>query len=77
MHYKVTDEVDPQWKQALNDCHVKITYALSPQARGKIERPYGWLQDRIVRTCARENIRTIDQVRQLLKLEKNCVLAVS
>jgi len=66
-HKKVTDEVDPQWKQVLNDCHVKIIYALSPQARGKIERPYGWLQDRIVRTCAREDVRTIDQARELLK----------
>lgn len=70
-HHKVTDEADPQWKQVLNDCRVKIIYALSPQARGKIERPYGWLQDRIVRTCARENIRTIDQARQLLKAEVN------
>lgn len=68
-HYKVTDEVDPQWKQVLHDCHVKVIYALSPQARGKVERPYGWLQDRIVRTCARESIRTIDQARQILKAE--------
>ena len=40
-HHKVTDDVDPQWKQVLNDCQVKIIHALSPQARGKIERPYG------------------------------------
>ena len=70
-HYKVTDEAEPQWKQVLNDCQVKITYALSPQARGKIERPYGWLQDRIVRSCARENIRTIQQARNLLMAEVN------
>jgi len=68
-HYKVTDEVDPQWKQVLLECQVKITYALSPQAKGKVERPYGWLQDRIVRTCARESIRTIEQARELLKAE--------
>ena len=60
-HYKVTDEAEPQWKQVLNECQVKVIYALSPQARGKIERPYGWLQDRIVRTCARENVHTIEQ----------------
>jgi len=70
-HHKVTDEADPQWKQVLDDCQVKITYALSPQARGKIERPYGWLQDRIVRTCARENVRTIKQARELLRAELN------
>ncbi len=70
-HHKVTDEADPQWKQVLNDCRVKITYALSPQARGKVERPYGWLQNRIVRTCAREAIRTVRQARELLRAEVN------
>jgi len=29
-HYKLTDEVNPQWKQVLDDCRVKVTYALSP-----------------------------------------------
>lgn len=52
-HHLLTDEADPQWKQVLNDCNVKIVYALSPQAKGKIERPYQWLQDRLVRTCVR------------------------
>lgn len=58
-HHKLTDESDPQWKQVLGDCNVKIIYALSPQAKGKIERPYQWLQDRLVRTCVRENISDI------------------
>jgi len=40
--YKLTDEADPQWKQVLKDCNVKVIYALSPQAKGKVERPYGW-----------------------------------
>jgi len=68
-HYKLTDEADPQWKQVLNDCNVKITYALSPQAKGKIERPYGWLQDRLIRTCARENITDIRQAQRVLNQE--------
>lgn len=58
-HYKVTDEADPQWKQVLDDLRVKLIYALSAQAKGKIERPYRWLQDRIVRTCAREGIDNV------------------
>ena len=70
-HYKVTDEVEPQWKQVLNECRVKVIYALSPQARGKIERPYGWLQDRVVRSCAREDVHTIDQARKILMKEVN------
>lgn len=70
-HYKLTDEADPQWKQVLNDCQVKVTYALSPQAKGKVERPYNWLQDRIVRTCAREGIKTIEEGREVLQQEMN------
>ncbi len=58
-HYKVTDEADPQWKQVLDDLRVKLIYALSAAAKGKIERPYRWLQDRIVRTCAREGIDNV------------------
>jgi hypothetical protein len=50
----------------MNECKVKSIYALSPQAKGKIERPYRWLQDRIVRTCARENMRKIEDVRKVL-----------
>lgn len=68
-HYFVTDEVDTQWKMVIDECKVKAIYALSPQARGKIERPYRWLQDRIVRTCAREGIEAIQQGREVLENE--------
>ena len=70
-HYKITDEATPQWKQVLKDCNVKVTYALSPQAKGKIERPYGWLQDRIVRTCVRENVKDIKHAQRILEYEIN------
>ena len=68
-HIKVTDEADPQFKQVLDDLSIKITYALSPQAKGKVERPYGWLQDRIVRICAREGIKDIKDARKVLASE--------
>ena len=68
-HHKLTDEATPQWKQVLDDCNVKVTYALSPQAKGKIERPYQWLQDRLVRTCLRENVTDIEQAQMILKQE--------
>jgi hypothetical protein len=74
LHYKhhlLTDQADPQWKQVLLDCNVKVVYALSPQAKGKIERPYGWLQDRLVRTCARENVTDIKQAQIILDQEMN------
>ena len=61
-----TDDATPQWKQCVEAVGMKVTYALSPEAKGKIERPYRWLQDRIVRRAARENARSIDEVRQIL-----------
>lgn len=61
-----TDEYLPQWKQVLSDCGIKVIYALSPQAKGKIERPYGWIQDHLVRTCVRENVTTIQPARRIL-----------
>lgn len=66
-----TDDVDPQWKQVMNDIGTEVVYALSPQAKGKIERPYRWLQDHIVRTCVREGIKTIEDARAVLKQEVN------
>lgn len=66
---KFTDEVDPQWKQVLKDCEVKPIYALSPQAKGKVERSYQWLQDHLVRTCVREGITRIDKAQTVLHRE--------
>lgn len=68
-HRKITDDVVPQWRQVLNDCNVDVTFALSPQAKGKIERPYQWLQDRLVRTCVRENIKDIEPAEEILRQE--------
>lgn len=68
-HLSLTDEATPQWKQVLDDCNVKVAYALSPQAKGKIERPYGWLQDRLIRTCVRENITEIQAAQEILRHE--------
>jgi hypothetical protein len=71
-HVLQTDDVDSQWRQMMRLLGVDVSYALSPQAKGKIERPYRWLQDRIVRTCALEKLTTIEEVRTVLKEEVNC-----
>jgi len=70
-HVLQTDEADPQWRQVMRSLGVDVSYALSPQAKGKIERPYRWLQDRIVRACAIEKLTAIDDVRAVLKEELN------
>jgi len=68
-HVLMTDDIDPQWRTCLRLMGVDVTYALSPQAKGKIERPYRWLQDRIVRTCALENLTSLEEVRGVLRDE--------
>ena len=68
-HHLLTDETTPQWKQVLEECNVKVIHSLSPQARGKIERPYGWLQDRLIRTCVREDVTEIKHAQKVLNQE--------
>ena len=68
-HILETDDVDPQWRQVMRLLKVGVTYALSPQAKGKIERPFRWLQDRIVRTCALEGISSYEDARTVLRAE--------
>jgi len=68
-HILQTDEADPQWRQVMRILGVDVSYALSPQAKGKVERPYRWLQDRIVRTCAIEKLTAIEEVRDVLREE--------
>jgi hypothetical protein len=66
---KGTDDVMTQWKRVVETCGMKVWHASSPQAKGKIERPYRWLQDRIVRRCAKEGIKTIEDGRKILQEE--------
>ncbi|MCJ7707866.1 MAG: hypothetical protein MUO38_09645 [Anaerolineales bacterium] len=68
-HVLQTDDVDTQWGKMVRLLGVKVVFALSPQAKGKVERPYRWLQDRIVRTCAIERFTTLEDVRAVLREE--------
>jgi hypothetical protein len=68
-HVLQTDDVDTQWRQMMRILGVDVAYALSPQAKGKIERPFRWLQDRIVRTCFYEKLSTLEDARSALQAE--------
>jgi hypothetical protein len=70
-HVLQTDDVETQWGQMMRLLGIKVIHALSPQAKGKIERPYRWMQDRIVRTAIYEKLSSIDEVRSVLKSEVN------
>lgn len=68
---KTEEEAFVQWVEVLKDLDIQVTYALSPQAKGKVERSYQWLQDHLVRTCMRENITKIEGAREILYEEIN------
>ena len=64
-----TDDVNTQWRQVLALMNTDVIYALSPQAKGKIERPYRWLQDRVVRMCALNGVSALAEARSVLHEE--------
>jgi len=68
-HILETDDVDTQWGKMMRLMNVDVSYALSPQAKGKVERPYRWLQDRMVRTCIYEEISEFEDCRGVLRDE--------
>jgi hypothetical protein len=61
-----TDDATTQWQQVCADLGIDVKHALSPQAKGKIERPFRWLQDRIVRRAYHDRATTLNRVRELL-----------
>jgi hypothetical protein len=65
-HVLETDDVNTQWGKMMQLLGVKVVFALSPQAKGKVERLYLWLQDRIVPTCSLEKIGDMDGARPVL-----------
>lgn len=64
-----TDDAITRWRQVIENCGMNVIYALSPQAKGKVERPYRWLQDRIVRRCAKSGVKNIVSAREILRDE--------
>ncbi len=66
---KSASDIKTQWERAVKECGMGTIYAMSPEAKGKIERPYRWLQDRIVRSCAKAGVTDIAGGRDILQAE--------
>jgi len=64
-----TKDIKTQWERAVKECGMDSIWALSPEAKGKVERPYRWLQDRIVRQCAKAQVSTIEAAQAILQAE--------
>lgn len=56
-----------QVKRALDDLGIHVIYALSPQAKGRVERLWGTLQDRLVSELRLLGVRTVAQANVILE----------
>ena len=56
-----------QVKRALDDLGIQVLYALSPQAKGRVERLWGVLQDRLVSEMRLAKARTVAEATAVLE----------
>jgi len=56
-----------EFGRALTELGVKIIHAHSPQAKGRVERMFNTLQDRLVKEMTLRNITTIEEANKFLK----------
>lgn len=59
------EEKITQYRRAMDELGVKITYASSPQAKGRVERLFGTLQDRLIKELRLAGISTIEEANRL------------
>ncbi len=58
-----------QYGRAMEELGVGITYARSPQAKGRVERLFSTLQDRLVKELRLRDISTIEEANKFLQEE--------
>jgi hypothetical protein len=56
-----------EFERALKELGVRVIHANSPQAKGRVERLFGTLQDRLVKEMRLRGIRTIQEANGFLK----------
>ena len=56
-----------QFERALKDLGVKVIHAYSPQAKGRVERLFKTLQDRLVKEMRLAGIKTLEEANEFLK----------
>ena len=56
-----------QYKRALDELHIKLIHARSPQAKGRVENLFGTLQDRLVKELRMANISTIEEANRFAR----------
>lgn len=63
------EDADVQWKRVLSKLQIQGICADSPQAKGKVESKFKYLQGRVVRRCAKEEVLTLEHAQRILDEE--------
>lgn len=61
------DEFITEYERILKELNINLHHALSPQAKGRIERSFRTDQDRLVKLMRMKKISTIDEANQFLR----------
>ncbi len=61
------EESMSQFERALKELGVEVIHAYSPQAKGRIERLFGTLQDRLVKEMRLQDVKTKEEANEFLK----------
>ena len=56
-----------QFERALNELGVKVIHAMSPQAKGRVERLFKTLQDRLVKEMRLKGVKSLPEANRFLK----------
>jgi hypothetical protein len=57
-----------EYQRALDELGIELIHADSPQAKGRVERLFGTLQDRLIKEMRLAKIKTIDEANDFLEI---------
>jgi len=61
------DDKITEYRRSLNELDIKVIYARSPQAKGRVERLFGTLQDRLVKELRLAGINTMEEANEFVQ----------
>lgn len=71
MIFKSPKNNDTQFSRAMKELDIELIHANTPQAKGRVERSFGTLQDRLIKIMRLENISSVEEGNLYLKKFKD------
>jgi len=63
---KDNHDLKTQFQRAMAELGIELITAYSPEAKGRVERAFGFLQDRLIKEMRLKNISTLEEANQFL-----------